>query len=86
MIFIALGYILIFLETLIGLVIVGKNVGTIVCSLHTKMIVGCLGKHTFSVSRLDDALSKGDRCRYAITLHLKHGIRCIFVNIFLSCI
>ena len=80
----ALADIIILLELLVGPVIIRKYILSIELALHTEMVVGGPGEHALSIGRLDDALRKGDRCRYAISAHLLHGMRCIPVNIILS--
>ena len=84
MILIALHYGIILFEMLIRLVIVGENVIAIIRPLYPKMIIGDICQTAFTVSTFNGSLCQSDRGRYAITLHLKHGILCIFVEIFLS--
>ena len=47
-VFIALPNVIIFLELLIGLVIVGTDVCTVELTLYAKMVIGSSGKHTLS--------------------------------------
>ena len=81
---IALADIIILLELLVGLVIIGTDILAVELALHAEMVIGGSGEHTLSLSRLDDALGKGHRGRYAISPHLLHGILRILVDISLS--
>ena len=56
MILIALSDIIILLELFVGLVVIGKDIGTIELALHAKVIVGSPGECALSTSRLNDAL------------------------------
>ena len=84
MVLIALADIIILLELLVGLVIIGTDKLAVELALHTEMVIGGSGEHTLSLSRLDDALGKSHRGRYAISPHLLHGILRILVDISLS--
>ena len=84
MVLIALADIIILLELLVRLVIIGTDKLAVELTLHAEMVIGSSGEHTLSISRLDDALGKGHRGRYAISPHLLHGILRILVYISLS--
>ena len=84
MVFIALPDIIILLELLIGMIIIGKYLMTIVLPLDAEMVIGSIGKGTLFIARLDDALRQGDRGRYAIPAHLFHGVFCKFFDILLT--
>ena len=84
MVLIALSHIVILLELLVWLVIVGKNVCAIELALNAEMVIGSPGKSTLTVGRLDDALGKGHRGRYAVPAHLLHRVLRILVNVLLS--
>ena len=84
MVLIALPYIVILLELLIGFIIVGKNVCPIELALYSEMVIGGSGKGTLAISRLDDALCQGHGRWYAIPAHLFHRELGILVDILLS--
>ena len=84
MVLIALAYIVVLLELLIGTVIVGKDIVAVVGSLYAKMVVGCGSYIALSVCRLDDALGERHGGRDAIAAHLLHGIPCVLIDILLS--
>lgn len=84
MILVALSHIVVFLELLVRLVIIGKDIVSIETALHAEMVVGGISQCTFSISRLDDALCERYGGRYAIAAHLLHGILCVIVYVLLS--
>ena len=70
MILVALSYIVVFLEMLIGLVIVGKDIIAMEITFDSEMIVGNIGESALAVGRFNDCLGKGNGCRYSISSHL----------------
>ena len=81
MVLVTLSHIVILLESLVGLVVIGKYVIAVECTLHAEVVVGGLRQGALAVGRLDDALRQSDGGRYAITPHLLHGIFGIVVDI-----
>ena len=84
MVLITLSDIVILFELLIGFVIIGTDKLTVELSFNAKMVIGCSGEHTPSVSWFNNALCKGNRGRNAIPAHLFHCVFRVLFDIRLS--
>ena len=84
MVLIALPHTVVFLELLVGPVVIRQDIVAVVGTFHAEVVVGGIGQGAPAVRRLNDTLCQRHRGGYAIASHLLHGILRILLDILLS--